>query len=198
MKKLITFIAIGLLSACGNIPDSPPPPDKPPVETPCPECSECPNCPEEEPCPGCPPAEPCPAPPECPNCPPPPEPPPVLDDVEHKFTEFESSAVLGAKDTLGLYVADPRDELRAAVFAMSELHQKWDAVLGIDVGEGNLVEIGSSTGKADQKVDLNIVTLCEGRYKDVCTAVVITNGNEVKALKLTITDSQRVFTWDKK
>lgn len=180
---------------------------------PCPQDPNCPapvTCPDPTVCPvpvECPPAPPpcqdCPPPPVCPECPVCPEPPapPVYEDQSHAASEFEITAILAAKNTLGLYVADPNGQLGYAVFPMPELRQNVDyeeiLALGAD-GQEVTYDVGITDGK-NGAFGLVVSSLCEREFAAICQATVTTNGPAMTKLTIQMNaDPNVVFSWDAK
>lgn len=198
--KNILCAALFALAACSPTHKPNPSPTDPNVCTPttCPDCPVAPECPSPTVCPDCPDCPPPAPPPVCPEPPSPPA-PPTYEDVEHSVTDFEITAVLAAKDTLGFYVADPNGDFDASVFVMPELNQKAEYVdvLVLTDDAGKSTSIGVTEGRYDQS-NLVAVVICDREFGPACTGKVITNGPNISKLKIYVNDSEHEFAWDKK
>lgn len=119
----------------------------------------------------------------------------------HLASEFEITAILAAKSTLGLYVADPNGRLSYAVFPMPELRQKIDYEEVIVVKPDNseaVYDIGITDGKTGS-FGLVISALCDREFANTCMATVTTNGPSMIRLTVQMADDPNVIlAWDAK
>lgn len=203
MKHYIYLAAIAMMAAC-NIAKPKPVPSPTPVDTPCPPrvCPVQTPCPDQTPCPNCPD---CPVPTPCPS----PPVPPTYPDISHPVGDFEVIAVLAQKDVLGLYISDPNGIYNASVFAMPELNQKieFEEILTLDVSQNDsdtnlimspvTVDIGTTEGSVD-KFGLVVSVLCDREFVSLCTATVVSNGNDLTTLEIDTNSPQQSFMWQKK